>query len=333
LRPTGAATDLLTPATAMTTVLQSPLTDAMLEWLDTRPREVVIMGKLTDDEYQRVGQTIADFPAPELLVMQAHDSSKFSDLEFLRFFPRLSRFGIVPYDVQDMSGLRHLPDDLQALTLSASYPGRFSLQPISHLRALREIGLEGPRYVDVDVLSRLSSLEQIGLRSFTLPDISLFLPLDNLWFLALRLGGTRDFRLLPRLDTLKYLEIWRVAGLTDASAIGNVESLQLLFLQSLGHIRELPSLRDLHALRHITLDGLKRLTNLRPVCEAVALESVHITHMPQLEPDDVRCLLQLPNLRRASIGLGTKQKSALAAQILNLPPAPYSHAGDDFHFQ
>jgi hypothetical protein len=304
----------------------------MLDSLDSRKAEVVIHGGLSDEEYCRLAARLNDWPAVDLLVIQGLAGHWFSDLDFLRFFPRLRRFGLVPYDIQDISGLRHLPADLNALTLSGSYPRRFSLKPIAHLAGLRELGIEGPRYLDLDVIGRLHNLEQLGLRSFTLPDLSILLPLERLWLLALRLGGTRNLRLLPHIGNLKYLEIWRVSNLSDLSVIGDVHTLQLLFLQHLSKVAELPHLANLRLLRHITLDGVRPVSDLTPLCEAPALESIYIAHMPQLEPDDVRCLAGVSSLKQASLGLSTRHKCDQARALVPLPPAPWYHVGEGFAF-
>ena len=48
--------------------------------------------------------------------------------------------------------------------------------------------------------------------------------------LDLKLGGTADLGLLPRVGHLERLEIWRIRGLADVSAIGDVTTLRWLFL-------------------------------------------------------------------------------------------------------
>jgi hypothetical protein len=312
--------------------LQTPVAESMLDSLDSRKAEVVIRGKLSDDEYRLLAARLNAWPAVDLLVIQGLAGASFSNLEFLRFFPRLRRFGVAPYAIEDMSGLRYLPSDLDALTLSGSYPGRFSLTSIAHLSGLRELGIEGPRNTDLDVIGRLSNLEKLALRSFTLGDLSIFLPLERLWFFALRLGGTRNLALLPQIGKLKYLEIWRVSNLSDLRVIGTVHSLQLVFLQHLSKLTELPCLASVPSLRHITLDGVRPVSDLSPLCEAPSLESIYIAHMPQLEPDDVRCLAGVSSLKQASVGLSRRRKCEEAAALVRLPPAPWYHAGDGFQF-
>src|SRR5690349_35285 len=66
---------------------------------------------LSEADYQRLGALMADRPD---VVLRAYGdySRRFKDLEFLRFFPGARRVQIDLYDLTDVSGLRHLSDDL-----------------------------------------------------------------------------------------------------------------------------------------------------------------------------------------------------------------------------
>jgi hypothetical protein len=83
----------------------------------------------------------------------------------------------------------------------------------------------------IETISQLTRLDDPTLRSITLPDLSPLLPLEALRSFDLKLGGTNDLALLPRVGQLRYLELWRIRGLSDVSAVGSLLHLRHLFLQ------------------------------------------------------------------------------------------------------
>lgn len=188
---------------------------------------------------------------------------------------------------------------------------------LERFAGLKSLFLEG-QTKRIDVISRLTSLENLSLRSITLPDLSLLLPLARLQTLEIKLGGTTDLRLLPRIGKLRYLEVWRVQGLSDVGAIGAMSDLQCLFLQTLKHVESLPDLGKATALRRVRLQTMKGIHDLRPLARAPALEELILDDMPQLRPDDLTPLIGLPHLRAVSARIGIKKRDAVRA-LLGLP--------------
>jgi hypothetical protein len=64
---------------------------------------------------------------------------------------------------------------------------------------------------------------------------------------------------------------------------------------------------------------MKGIRDLRPLATAPALEELLLVDMVHLRPDDVRCLVGLPNLKAFSAGLGSIKKNDAAEALLGLP--------------
>ena len=186
---------------------------------------------------------------------------------------------------------------------------------------LEELWLEC-QHKDIETLSHLTNLRKLTLRSMSLPDLSVLTSLERLWWLALKLGGTRDISPLPRAGSLKYLEIWRVRGLSDLSVIADVSSLQYLCLQALKHVTKLPCFRKLKRLRRVVLETIRGIRDLTPLLEAEALEELLVIDGRHMEPEDFRPLADHPTLRRVRIGLGSDRKNDALSDILPLESVP-----------
>ncbi len=115
---------------------------------------------------------------------------------------------------------------------------------------------------------------------------------------------------LPRVGRLRYLELWRIRGLSDVSAVGSLPHLRLLFLQTLPHVTALPDFGEARVLRRIELETMKGIRDLAPIATAPALEELLLDDMPQLQPDDLRPLLGHRTLRAVTPNLGGAKKNA-----------------------
>ena len=240
------------------------------------------------------------------------------DLEFLRFFPELRQFGIHEYELTSLDGLRYLPDNATRISIgSTSRP--LSLLPLRRFRELQTLGLER-QHRDLEVIGELRLLEDLTLRSMTLPDLTPLLPLERLRSLAIKLGGTRDLRLLPRIGRLTYLELWLIRGLEDVDAIGDIVTLEELYLQALKRVTHLPSFRRLGRLRKVHLETMGGLTDLSGVAEAPALEVLWLTDFRHAQPDIARPFIGHPNLRETGWGLGGAKKNFAAQELVPLDP-------------
>jgi hypothetical protein len=304
----------------------SPLTDEMLAPSATG-RGIVQFGyqPLTDDEYRRLAAWLEDYPE---MTLRVYSSAEICDLEFLRFFPSLQSFAAdALWNLESLDGLRHLPETLRALGLGAT-KRQLDLRILERFPELQGLYLE-KQHKGIDVLAQLTRLDDLTLRSMTLPDLSLLLPLESLRSLDIKLGGTDDLALLPRIGRLRYLELWRIRGLSDVSTVGRLPHLRHLFLQTLPHVTALPDFGEARALRRIELETMKGIRDLRPIATAPALEELLLHDMPQLQAEDLRPLVGHPTLRALGVHLGGAKKNAAAKALLGLPEVEFTWSWRD----
>jgi hypothetical protein len=289
-------------------------------WAPLRTDEGLVGFDIGGDEayFRRVAAFIGD--RDDVTAMCGDRTGRFGprDLEFLRFLPRLRRFSVDEGALTSLDGLRHLPEDTTAITVGAS-SRQVSLLPLQRFRELRTLYLER-QHRDIQVIGELRTLEDLTLRSMTLPDLSILLPLEGLVSLDIKLGGTKDLRLLPRICRLRYLELWLIRGLEDVDAIGEILSLEELFLQALKHVTHIPSLRRLDGLRTVTLETMRGLTDLSPIAEAPGLETLRLIDFRHATPEIVRPFVGHPTLKEAAWGFGSINKNEAAQALVPLDP-------------
>jgi hypothetical protein len=304
--------------------VSSPLTAEMLRPSLTGRGVVQFDRRLTDDDFRQLGEWFRFYPEMTLRAYGSYDHS-IVDLEFLRFFPTLRRFGADALwdSLTSLDGLRHLPPDLEELGVGATRT-KLDLAILARFPELTWLFLEG-QTKHLEVISGLENLDDLTLRSITMPDLSLLMPLRRLRSLDLKLGGSRDLGLLPRVGELRYLELWMIRGLTDVSAAGRIPTLRSLFLQALRQVETLPDFHEATELRRIRLETMKGLRDLSPLATAPALEAVELIDMRHLRPEDLAPLVGLPRLKAVTPGLGSHRKNEAAAAMLGLPPvsAPF----------
>jgi hypothetical protein len=110
-----------------------------------------------------------------------------------------------------------------------------------------------------------------------------------------------------------------IKGLQDLSAIAEVPTLQNLFLQALKNVTALPSFRNLHRLKRVTLDTMKGLTDLSPIADAPVLEELLVVAANHLDSDDFKPFIGHSKLKAATIGLGSTRKNEQGQKLLGLP--------------
>jgi hypothetical protein len=309
-------------------LISSPLTEDQLAPLDKRCEVVQFCTSLKESEFLRLADFLSGYPNIPLRVY-GHETVK--DLEFLRYFPFLRGFQADLWTLESMEGLRHLSSDLQFLGLGATRSKAHSLSFLKRFPALKDLYIEG-HTKDISALKHCTQIESLTLRSITLPDLSPLTNLGNLRHLRLKLGGTKNLELLPRIGQLVYLELWRIFGLSDVSAIAELNKLQFLFLQSLKHVTALPGLDRLPTLRRVHLEDLKSIQDLEPVSRAPNLTELIVTEMPKLQVDAFSPFVGHKTLRVARIWLRNKSKHKAIEEMLNLPPTEESPSKWNFQF-
>lgn len=301
-----------------------PLGPQDLTPLEPQCTMVQFASRLSDDDMRLLADFLAGYPDVGLRVYGSYDRS-ITDLDFLRFFPRLRKFSVdAIYELADLEGIGHLSPELEKLVIGRTRSKSFSLRTLTRFPHLRELYLEGHQK-DIEAIGRLTSLEDLTLRSITLPDLSALLPLTRLVSLDVKLGGTRELGLLPGIGRLEYVELWMIRGLTDVSPLATVPTLTGFHLQALKNVTRLPSFRGADSLRSATLLTMKGISDLSPLAEAPNLESIGILDMGHLQPEALKPFVGHPTLRRARIGLGSDRKNADAWDMLPLGPRPFNY--------
>jgi hypothetical protein len=290
------------------------------DWRPLRPEErFVQFGRGGDDDFHsRVGRLVGDRTDVVTRYFDGGGSTGAEDLEFLRFMPQVRRFRVDAYALRSLDGLRFLRGDLAELSIGWTAKP-LSLAPIARFDRLTTLAIER-QHRGVELIAGFADLEDLTLRSMTLPDLSLLLPLVRLRSLDIKLGGTRNLTLLPRIGKLTYLELWMIRGLVDLDSIGEVETLESLFLQALKGVTHLPSLRRLTRLRTVHLETMRGLTDLHGVAEAPALEKLDLVDFRHARADIVTPFIGHPTLRETGWGFGSVRKNLAAQDLLPLDP-------------
>ncbi len=271
-----------------------------------------------DDFHRRVGRLVGDRTDVVTRYFDYGGVTGAQDLDFLRLMPQIRRFRVDAYALRSLDGLRFLRDDLAELSIGWTAKP-LALAPIARFELLTTLAIER-QHRGIDLISGFTRLEDLTLRSMTLPDLSLLLPLTNLRSLDIKLGGTKDLRLLPEIGRLEYLELWQILGLVDVDAIGDVVTLDHLFLQSLKRITRLPSFRRLERLRTVYLERLPGITDLSGVAEAPALDVLRLVDFRHASAEIVRPFIGHPTLREATWGFGTMARQLAARDMVPLDP-------------
>ena len=268
-----------------------------------------------------------DYPDVTLRMYGHYGISR--NLGFLKLFHSLKNFQADSYNLDDLSGLRFLPPDLEYLGIGQTRSKRHSLSVLETFPNLKSLYIESHKK-DIDTIGRLTKLEELHIRSITLPDLSIFLPLKELLSLKIKLGGTSNVSLLPKIGKIRYLEIWMVRGMTDLEYLSEMSDLQYLFLQAIKNATSLPSFQDSKQLRRVHLETMKGITNLTPIAEAPALEELVVIDMRHLQAESFNCFIDHHTLQNTSIGLGSVKKNNAVKELLSLPETGY---GTDFQYE
>lgn len=298
----------------MALIVQSPLDEARLAHIEPHGW-VQFSSMLSDDELRVLSSALEGRPDVTLGILGTRGSV--TDLEFLRFFPRLTRLVVHIYELDNVEGLGYLPSNLETLDIGPTRK-RLSLQPLARFSALKRLSLDGHTKL-TEIVGELKSLVLLQLRSFTLPGLEMLEALPSLRLLDLFLGGTTNLGALAKVPAVEYLQLSMVRGLADVSIVASMPELRYLFLDCLKHVTELPDLSQSEKLRGVALWQMKGLTDLAPVADAPHLEQLSLQQMNHLQPSAVTPFVGHPTLREATLDVGAT-KAKTAAPLLDLPP-------------
>lgn len=261
----------------------------MLAPLSPKSPGVAVDEPLTDSEYQAVAEFMDDYPEKKLYVSQLETpewSSRpfvehpITDLEFLRFFPKLQRFACNLYYLKSLDGLRHLKSCTRLQVYKS--PARLSVAAIGQLTELDYLMLDGQTR-DLDALKALPNLTTLSLGyARKLPGLD-FLPASVREF-SMNLGSITDISALADDTHLEKLSFFKVGALRDLSPISQVTSLHTLQLYHLREVTELPDMTALTNLTDLIIDDLKQLSDTRPVLGAPNLTNFSVANLASIDP-------------------------------------------------
>ena len=110
-----------------------------------------------------------------------------------------------------------------------------------------------------------------------------------------------------------------IKGLENIECIGEVETLQNLYLEALKNVSKLPSFNRLGKLRRVALCGMKGISDLSPLVEAPALEELCVGDARHLSVEQFKPFIGHSSLKRSSIGLCSLRKNKDVDEMLGLP--------------
>jgi hypothetical protein len=139
--------------------------------------------------------------------------------------------------------------------------------------------------IEPDDLDWLASVRRLTLWAVDLPQ-GFLASLPHLEWLDVRGGSGASADFVMGCERLRYLQINQVRGLSDASAVGDVVTLELLSLYGLPKVTNLPSLARLSALARLELGSLKGLESIAPALDAPALEELYLSRAVSMDADD-----------------------------------------------
>lgn len=231
---------------------------------------------------------------------------RFNDAKGLAAFGELQQLRSLTlgvYNLPDLSVLDLLPASLRSLSIDATRSKKPSLVHLARFRSLRSLSLEGHSN-GIETLRLLSKLESLTLRSITTPDLEFLRDLPKLRDLEIKLGGIRSFTGIEGKPSIRYLELWQIRDLRTIDVVSTLTNLQNLYVQSLPHIKALPSLDHSKALRRVIIDNLKGLCDFRTLATAPALEEFGLLMGSPQKPAQLRPVLTNPSVRRVVASFG-----------------------------
>jgi hypothetical protein len=297
--------------------IASPLSLEMLAPLPPDIGRVQFAAVLHTEDYRKLAQLLQNHPTVALRVYSDYKQT-ITDLEFLRHFSELQGFSLDLWHLTDFTGLRHLGESLARLGLSSTKTKTLSLRFLEQFPRLNSLGIGG-HTKDFDAVSTRVSLHDLSLAALKLADLSAITPLLNLRDLSITGGSLANLDLLPEVQRLESLTLRQVRGVADLSAVAEAPCLKTIWLERLPHVNRLPTLTKCRELSHVRLWSMKGLTDLAALADAPALEELEIANAPVLEPQDFRCLVGHPHLRKVNIALGSDVKNNAVAKLLGIP--------------
>ncbi|MDG4821719.1 hypothetical protein O7635_07615 [Asanoa sp. WMMD1127] len=237
--------------------------------------------------------------------------SALEDLDFLRWFPSLTRLSIDLPGLGDLGFLEKFSGNLEYLNIDRTVT-RIDLAriPARGLRGLRlvnhERGLQS-------LLQANQSLRSLALWKYRAA-------------LALTLGSVRDRSALGDFERLRLLVLRGVRGFEELDFLPRLKVLEWLWVETV-KLHTLPSLRKHRSLVRVDLDGIR---TLRPDMIVAVSEAPNLTELVvnggRLTPADFGILTGHPTLLATRISLGSLRRNDELARLLPNQQQPRTHS-------
>ncbi|GGC94745.1 hypothetical protein [Undibacterium terreum] len=241
-------------------------------------------------------------------------------LQHLASLKNLHSLAIGIADLPDFDFLNQLPDgELQTLYIgkSGARPEQQpDLQVLQRFGNLRILHLEGQQN-RLEQIGGLAQLHDLTLRSVKLENLEFLRSLPKLCLLDIKQCQIQDWSALRQLQQLQFLELWQIRGLQDLSFISSMTGLQNFFLQALGQVAALPDVSGLHKLRRVYLHTLRKLSDIKALEQAPALQEFAHVADSRWQPEDYAGLLKLPTLTSAAVDFGNQKKNQVFRDMLH----------------
>ncbi len=234
-----------------------------------------------------------------------------TDLDFLQYFPNVTRLWIITSRVKNLDGLQFL-DNLKLLTIDRP---TCRMDKLGELSSLEELNIDDWRPGAKSVF-RLKGLVKVSIRKFGCSDLqgmSEWTRLSQLWINA---GKLEDLEGIP--GTIKKLRLTSLRNLQTLSALSNCLKLEDLRLASCRKINSLVGIEQCFQLKTLSIAKSGVIQSLKPLYNLKNLEYIYFADGTEVQDNNsIDVLYDLPKLQKLII---TKKSGLDRNKILEVVP-------------
>ncbi len=231
-------------------------------------------------------------------------SKGISGLDALTFFRNLKSLRLQSDELTNLDFLKYLPQlETFHLEQNSKRIKNIDLSPISYLKKLKIISLNGYDKNLENIFSNLNNLETIRFRSISsINSLECISHIQSLEKVIIQLGRIYKLSALEKLPKLKYLQLWRINKLENISFISNLKNIQYLNLETLNKIKEFPNIKKLEKLKRIKLESCKNMYNFNSLAETSSVTDFIYANANNHKPIDFLPVISNRNITNIGIG-------------------------------
>lgn len=231
------------------------------------------------------------------------------NLDFLKFFPNVTRIWIITSTVKNLDGLRYL-NNLRSLAIDRP---TCRMDILGELKSLETLYLDDWR-PGAKSIFHLKGLVKVGVQKYGYPDLqgmSGWTRLNELWINA---GKLEELRSIP--SAIKKLRLTNLRKLQSLLPLSACPWLEELIVDGCRKINSLAGIEQCFQLRILSIGRSGTIESLEPLRNLKNLEHIFLADGTDIqEGNDV--LYTLPNLRKLII---TKQSGLEKDKVLKIAP-------------